>query len=192
MSDWNKETVYEDLIQKMKEKGIAFIEHPDREMLRRVQRRYGISFPNSLIHFYELGMPISGRFVNWLDDSEENRQHIRRKMEFPMHSVLRGVEIEEVWPAAWGVRPEEDRLAAWKAQFYLDDAAALIPLYGHRYLVCLDGVEDPPVLSVFGGDIIFYGASLSDWLEIEFLGKPQSSVYEAELPEIPGWNVLIG
>lgn len=192
MSDWNKKELYTDLIQKLKEKEIDFIDHPNREKLRRAQRRYGVSFPKSLIAFYEQAMPVSGRFVNWLDDSEDNRQHIRRKMDFPLHSVLKGVEIEAIWPAAWGTRPEDDRLAEWKAQFYLSDAVTLIPLYSHRYLVCLEGVEDPPVLSVYGGDIVFYGASLSDWLEIEFLGKPHSSVYEKELPEIPGWNVLIG
>ena len=89
-------------------------------------------------------------------------------------------------------RIEDDEDAACLAEEHLKQAAVLIPLYGHRFVPCLDGVENPPVLSVYGGDIIYYGENLQNWLEIEFFGKSRDSIRRETIPVIPGWQELIG
>ncbi len=48
--------------------------------------------------------------------------------------------------------------------------AGLVPIYGHRYLVCTPSRDSSVVLSIDGGDdAIVYGNSLTEYLEREFL-----------------------
>jgi hypothetical protein len=48
--------------------------------------------------------------------------------------------------------------------------AGLVPIYGHRYLVCTSSPDSSVVLSIDGGDdAIVYGNSLKAYLEREFL-----------------------
>jgi hypothetical protein len=54
--------------------------------------------------------------------------------------------------------------------FALEPAAALVPIYGHRYLVCTPSLDSSVVLSIDGSDdAIVYGNSLKEYLEREFL-----------------------
>jgi len=54
--------------------------------------------------------------------------------------------------------------------FALQPTAALVPVYGHRYLVCTPCRDSSVVLSVDGSDdAIVYGNSLKEYLEREFL-----------------------
>jgi hypothetical protein len=48
--------------------------------------------------------------------------------------------------------------------------ASLVPIYGHRYLVCSTNPESSVVLSILdGNDAIVYGDSLKEYLQREFL-----------------------
>lgn len=48
--------------------------------------------------------------------------------------------------------------------------AGLVPIYGHRYLVCTSSLDCSAVLAIDGSDdAIVYGNSLKQYLEIEFL-----------------------
>ena len=54
--------------------------------------------------------------------------------------------------------------------FVLQPAAALVPIYGHRYLVCTPSLDTSAVLSIDGSDdAIVYGNCLKEYLEREFL-----------------------
>ena len=46
----------------------------------------------------------------------------------------------------------------------------LIPICSHRYMICLEGNEDPPVISIVGYDTVLYGINLRSYLEVEFEG----------------------
>lgn len=183
---------YADIIAQMKENGIRFQESVTREQLSQAEKRYGIHFPEELCRFYEMGMPISDGFVNWLDDSEANVKQIREKIAFPLSSVLLEVEMDVIWPKSWGHRPETEEEAVCAAKKHLEHAASLLPLFSHRYLVDLGEDMDDPVLSVYGGDLIVYGFNLRNWLEVEFCGLPYETVHQETLPSIPGWDCLIG
>lgn len=55
--------------------------------------------------------------------------------------------------------------------FDLSVEATLVPIYGHRYVVCTSDLNSSAVLSVvvYSTDAIVYGKSLREYLETEFL-----------------------
>jgi hypothetical protein len=54
--------------------------------------------------------------------------------------------------------------------FHLSDDAKLIPIFGHRYVVCSRILDSSPVLSIWDAtDAIVYGRSLLEYLEKEVL-----------------------
>jgi hypothetical protein len=55
----------------------------------------------------------------------------------------------------------------------LPSHAALVPIFGHRYVVCTPDPDQSVVLSivVHGTDAIVYGTSLQEYLERDFLGN---------------------
>jgi hypothetical protein len=55
--------------------------------------------------------------------------------------------------------------------YYLEAKSKLLPIYSHRYLVCSDNNKTSVVLSIMGTDAIVYGASLAEYLLVEFLPK---------------------
>lgn len=72
------------------------------------------------------------------------------------------------------VHPWRRELVATMAEqgFDLPEKANLMPIYAHRYLVCIPGGESSVVLSIWdGSDAIVYGQSLSAYLQREFLGS---------------------
>lgn len=77
------------------------------------------------------------------------------------------------------VRKRIERVRGWRAElvttmadqgFDLLAEAALVPIYGDRYVVCISNLNSSVVLSIEdGGDAIVYGNSLREYLEREFL-----------------------
>jgi hypothetical protein len=54
-------------------------------------------------------------------------------------------------------------------EFRLDADMGLVPVYGHRYLVCGADPLDGPVLSIYGTDAIVYCPDLLSYLRAELL-----------------------
>lgn len=65
-------------------------------------------------------------------------------------------------------RPELTNVLAAQG-FTLPPDAGLVPVYGHRFLVCDAGRPDGPVLSIHGTDAIMYGPDLLAYLRTELL-----------------------
>jgi len=57
--------------------------------------------------------------------------------------------------------------------FDLQDAAALLPFYFHRFVVCGADRESSTVLSIMGTDAIVYAEDLRWYLQSEFLRSGQ-------------------
>ena len=55
--------------------------------------------------------------------------------------------------------------------FTLHPQAFLLPIYGHRFVVCTPASTSSPVLSLHGTDAIVYAKDLRAFLEMEFLGR---------------------
>ncbi|GGM82523.1 hypothetical protein GCM10011609_18100 [Lentzea pudingi] len=100
--------------------------------------------------------------------------------------MLGEVESGEHWNSAWGERPEVLEVAMAVARWELTEAPRLVPVYGHRFLPAGRGSSGHPVLSVWGTDIITYGADLTDYLDQEF-EKPRPD-RRASRATVPFWR----
>lgn len=178
-------------VEWMKEQGISFRQDVTAEQLLAVQRRFPVHFPEELMNFYQTAMPVGEGFPDWLDETPEGVQRIRSMLAFPVKSLLMDVELDETWPPAWGKRPDSDEEAVELAGRYLEKAPALIPVYRHRYLVDLKTAGPLPVLSVYGSDILPYGNSLREWMQMEFVRGFQPEKRN-RFPVIPVWDLWIG
>ena len=70
------------------------------------------------------------------------------------------------------------------------DAPKLIPIYSHRYMPM--GVSDnPPVISVYGVDVIYYGKDLDEYIQIEFGEKNPSEIDYSNIQKIPFWSEMM-
>ncbi len=89
-----------------------------------------------------------------------------------------------------GSRPENWDDAKRAYSEIAGTAAALVPVYRHRYIPIIDGVDDPPVLSIASGfDIVFYGSNLEDYLQREFV-EPDQKNRNVSL-HIPFWSNIM-
>lgn len=81
-------------------------------------------------------------------------------------------DLEIVRELIEDIRQERAELTATMAEqgFDLPPEAKLVPIYGHRYVVCTPSLDTSVVLGIDGGDdAIVYGNSLTEYLEREFL-----------------------
>jgi hypothetical protein len=83
-------------------------------------------------------------------------------------------DLEIVKQRIEDVRESRDEIAADLREqgFDLSTGAGLVPIYGHRYVVCTSNLCRSAVLSivVHSVDAIVHGNSLQEYLEHEFLG----------------------
>lgn len=87
-----------------------------------------------------------------------------------VYSYPRDIEI---------IRQRIEHLRDWRTDlvktlaeqdFALNDGAALVPIFGHRYVVCTSNLDCSVVLSIADAlDANVYGNSLQEFLEKEFL-----------------------
>ena len=130
--------------------------------LDRAQEQFGLRFPSDLCDLLQdHGIP--GGY-DWAGDT----QPIKSALSWPLEGLLFDVEENGLWWPEWGDRPTDEPDRAAVVAEVLDAAPKLIPLLGHRYLPEEPQVRGNPVFSVYQSDIIIYGASLADWMNVEF------------------------
>lgn len=85
-------------------------------------------------------------------------------------------DIETVKARIDDIHPSRAEIAADLAAqgFDLPSEASLVPIFGHRYVVCTGDLNSSVVLSIVVNEVdaIVYGSSLQEYLEKEFLGDP--------------------
>ena len=110
--------------------------------------------------------PAGARFYDWRDD-----EALRRAFDWPVQGLAFDVEHNELWLEGWGSRPADpDARRIRLKQVVNAEAAPLIPVLGHRYLVGLPLEAGNPVLSIHQADIIVYGDDLRGYLLHELFG----------------------
>lgn len=128
----------------------------DQEVVR-IEARYDFHFPPDLRRFLQRALPISDRWVNWRDESEEA---IRERLNWPANGICVDIEYNGIWKGDWGPPPSELHEALQIARQKVAEAPTLIPIYAHRYLPDEPCIEGNPVFSVIQTDIIHYGNDL--------------------------------
>ncbi|MCM1233642.1 MAG: hypothetical protein NC489_26305 [Ruminococcus flavefaciens] len=157
------------------ETGLTFAE------ICKVESIYEIKFPKSLRAFLMQVLPTSKGFYNWRDFNPENIEFIWRTIERPKNDLFVG-RAEE---ALNGSESDADM------KIQLKNAPKMIPIYFHRYIPVISR-DDPPVLSVHGMDIIYYGENLDDYFEVEFGGKKQEEIDFEKIEPVPFWTDMMG
>jgi hypothetical protein len=180
------------MVNLLKEKGIQFTEGLTEIETHRVEEIYDIRFPESLRRFYSFGVPFSENeheFPRWADFSEANIAKIKERIEAPIQWLLNYVK-RDFWLPSWGKRAKSTDKAIKQFTQIAMKSPRLIPVYLHRYMPWLDGVDDPPVISTVGRDTIYYGRNLQEYLQNEFLGNGHFTIPE-NCMYIPFWSDII-
>ena len=167
------------------ENGISLEPGLSYEEIQKVEKIYGIEFPEQWLAVYQQLLPISEGFYNWRDFSAENIEHIKRNLAAPYDGILNSLD-ELVWDASWGIEPTTLLDRNVQIRKILGSAPRLIPLYGHRFLPSYEN-QEMPILSVVDLDIIYYGKDLYDYFEIEF-GNRKLSLALKEYKQVPFWT----
>ena len=170
----------------MKSQGIQFSRGLSFEEIQKIELLYGIQFPLSLKKLFSKGIPTSKNFYQWNDFSEMNIQKIKVTMLIPFQYISEYIEElewldERVYPNM------ETKIELSKKA--LQKAPILIPLYGHRYMPIINS-DDPPVLSVHGFDVIYYGKNLNDWAVNEFVPNTNHHYLEKYMEFVPFWSEI--
>lgn len=189
----NAKEKYEEIIGMMKKKKYEFLPGLTPGQISTVQRAYGFLFPTSLADFYSCGLPKAqsplADFPDWKHLDPQSISDVHKRICAPVEN-LRAAVRDGFWLDVWGGRPEknEDVLAIFDS--LAEKAPKLIPVYGHRYIPVIEGINDPPVISAVGQDIIYYGCNLIDYLRREFLGK-KGAIERENITRIPFWSDII-
>ena len=167
------------------ENGISLEPGLSDEEIQKVEKIYGIEFPEQWLAVYQQLLPISEGFYNWRDFSAENIEHMKRNLAAPYDGILESIN-EIAWDISWGLEPDKVEEKNKKIRKMLESAPPLIPLYGHRFLPILEN-KKMPILSVVDLDIIYYGLDLYDYFEVEF-GHKRLVSDSKKYKEVPFWT----
>ena len=180
---------YEKSINLLKAKGIEFETGLTGVEMEKIESTYKIEFPKSLKMFLMAVLPVSRGFYNWRNFDEDNIRFIKMVMNRPIEDVCEFAD-EIYWCDDWGEEPENEVDICRAVRNKLKNAPILLPIYGHRYMPVIS-VDNPPVISVHGIDIIYYGKDLEDYFEVEFGGKKQEAIWFENVQPISFWSDII-
>lgn len=143
------------------------------EEITAIEKQYRIEFPERFRDMLMDSVPIGKGFYNWRDSSSSNTHRIEQALKKPYESLIENVN-ELVWREDWGEEPESLSEKKTIMEMVLRSAPKVIPIYEHRYVVCLNKT-DSPVISIMNTDIIPYGQSIDQYLMHEFCGQPMNN-----------------
>lgn len=179
------------IFNQLKDKGILFKNGLSNGEIKKIAEIYGIVFPESLSMFYSLGVPFSEEndlFPLWSDFSDSNITKIKERIQKPYEMLTFEVQ-DGFWLESWGSKPESKEEVLKKFAELSSKTPRLIPIYSHRYMPLIDGVEDPPIISTVGIDVIYYGSNLHDYLQNEFLND--NFIIPSYSVKIPFWSDIM-
>ena len=181
---------YRSILKHLEAKGYFALAGMTEEERGKVEEIYGFKFPQALADFYSCGVPCLSSAISfplWKDLNENNVRAIKKMIEDPINWLKEDVK-DGFWLESWGKRPENEEEALEVFSRVAAKAPKLIPIYSHRYVPVIEGVDDPPVISTVGMDTIIYGGNLSEYLQNEFFGGKLSTVSAVS---IPFWSEII-
>jgi hypothetical protein len=183
---------YVSIIQKMKAAGVCFSSGLTHDTIAKIEKLYEIRFPDSLRTFYQTALPISvgdTEFPRWDDFSQENINLIRERIHAPYRWLMLAIINHPYWLSSWGERPLTFEDIEKRVGELFKNAPTLLPIYSHRYIPVMEGIEDPPIISSVGQDTVYYGHTLEEYLKIEFLNDHVQSFDCVQ--RIPFWSDII-
>ena len=178
------------IVDILKEKGVIFEEGLNVQEIDAIQRLYQIKFPPDLKELLMRALPVSDKFVNWRDLSQENINTINEKLNWPIDGIIYDIENNEFWYSSWGHRPDNLLEATMICRVEMEKVPRLIPIYAHRYLPSEPEEIGNPIFSINQTDIIYYGEDLLSYLLIEFKIKEVEDMNYKSIKKIRFWSDL--
>lgn len=133
------------------------------EVFTKIEEIYGVVLPLEFKRLYRGLEQLPNGWHNWADFSRENTDYLKKQMEDVMGEMTD--EIDELeWNDNWGERPNTIHEAHQFIKNKMKSAPTLMPIVGHRYIAC-ESTSVSPVFSIVGSEIIYYSASLTDFLK---------------------------
>ena len=120
---------------------------------------------------------------------KSNINFIKYTMYEPITYVSNMAE-DVYWCDDWGKEPEDNEDIIIEVRKRLKNAPKLIPIFSHRYIPMIPD-ENPPIISIHGLDIVYYGRNLEDYFEIEFGNKQQDSISFSDINPIVFWSDIM-
>ena len=155
--------MWENTIELLKKKGVIVDKGLSDAEIGQIEQLYKIRVPQILQDLWKEGLPISKSFYNWRDFTPRNIGKIKSAMDKPFNDI-RELAGEADWNGDWGEMPASSGDIADFIRKKADAAPRLIPIYGHRYMPAA-AVENPPVFSICGLDVIIYGSDLEAYFQ---------------------------
>lgn len=165
----------------------------------RIEHEYGFEFAGDHRAFLAAGLPVHEPREEepgtsyawerpWPDWRNGDPDELRRHLNWPIDFLLQDVQHGH-WQPAWGERPDSSEAAVDLARSQLAEVPKMIPVYAHRFLPADHGTFGHPILSIWGSDIIYYGADLLDYISQEF-EEPRPERPEDWAPQatVPFWR----
>lgn len=154
--------------------------------IAKAEKFYDIVFPKDLKKLLMNFIPVSTKFYNWNNYSEENISKIKNALEWPYEGIIFDIENNNFWLEEFGECPKskEEKIQIFKK--YRNKIPKLIPIFSHRYVVS-DKDKNYPIISVYQTDIIYYGSNLLEYFENEFNHTHNIT----NIKEIPFWSIII-
>ena len=181
------------VFEKLKLNGVVFDAGLTECEFLIIEELYGIRFPKSFRNFLQYGVPMSEseyEFPRWRDFSEKNIEVIRQKLNDPFDWLKNDIVKHGFWLPCWGEQPGFTETAENRFNILISHSPKLIPIFGHRYMPQLENLDNPPVISTVGRDTVIYGATLDDYLEMEFCDIDHPVSHFENIPYIPIWTDL--
>lgn len=181
--------MYEESIDLLRKKGIEFERGLTFDEVVQIEKIYELIFPKSLRDFLMRVLPVSKGFYNWRNKEERNVEYIKNMMKQPI-KYINDMPEEVYWCEDWGKEPEEEDLFKEEVRKRLRIAPKLVPIFSHRYMPVISN-ENPPIISVHGVDIIYYGEDIEDYFKVEFGEKEQNTINFKYIKPIPFWTDIM-
>jgi hypothetical protein len=162
------------------------------EAIAAAEQRYRITFPADYRALLQEILPIGDGFYDWSSTYSLDVAAIKKALAWPIDGLLYDVRHNGFWGDDWGgVRPKDDQEQQSIALSNLLCVPKLIPIYEHRYIPCDPPTAGNPVFSVWQSDVILYGTTIWDYLQIEFNDGPwEELAAKPGYRKIPFWDDL--
>ena len=180
--------MFENSFKILKQKNIKIEIGLTENELKEIEKRYGFHFPLSLKQFLKEGLPVSEGFYNWRDNSIENIELIKSVIN-DTKEYINDNPTDVYWNDNWGREPTDVEEYSLFIRDRLMNAPKLIPFFIHRFIPEIEH-WNPPVFSLHGADLIYYGNDLEEYIEVEFGNKKHSEINFNDAFFVPFWSEI--
>lgn len=155
------------------------------EVFTKIEEIYGVVLPLEFKQVYRDREQLPNGWHNWADFSRENTDYLKKQMKEVMVEIADEIDHIE-WNDNWGECPNTIHEVHHFIKSKMKSAPALMPIVGHRYIAC-EPTAISPVFSIVGSEIIYYSASLSDFLKGKTITQENALI---DLTQISFWSEI--